>query len=62
MYVNELENGHISVQYVSAHTGHELGPQELKHLPLPKSTKEEVATKMSMEIPAERILEVTLII
>ena len=56
MYVNELKDGQITVKYVSAHTGHDLGPQEVKYLPLPESTKQEVSTKISMGIPPERIL------
>ena len=57
MYVDELESGQISVKYVSAHTSHDLGPQELKHLPLPESTKAEVSSKISLGIPPERILQ-----
>lgn len=56
IYVDELEDGHVSVRYISAHTGHDLGPHELKHLPLPNSTKEEIAMKMSMGVPAQRLL------
>ena len=37
--------------------GHELGPNELKYLQLPKSTKEEVSVKISIGIPLERILQ-----
>ena len=57
MYVDELKNGHIAVKYISAHTGHDLGPHELKHLPLPESTKQEVSMKISLGIPPERILQ-----
>lgn len=57
MYVDEFKDGQIAVRYVSAHTGHELGPDELKHLPLPRSTKEEISVKMSMGVPAERLLK-----
>ena len=57
MYVDELKNGEITVKYISAHTGHDLGPQELKYLPLPESTKEEVSMKISLGIPPERILQ-----
>ena len=59
MYVDELESGQISVKYVSAHTSHDLGlgPQVLKHLPLPESTKAEVSSKISLGIPPERILQ-----
>ena len=46
MDVDELKTGQITIQYISAHIGHELGPQELKYLQLPESTEEEV----SMEI------------
>ena len=57
MYVDELKNGHIAVKYISAHTGHDLGPHDLKHLPLPDSTKQEVSMKISLGIPPERILQ-----
>lgn len=50
-------DGNISVTYISAHTGHDLGPQELKFLPLPQSTKEAVSMKISQGIPTERILK-----
>ena len=56
LYVDEHEDGHVSVKYISAHT-HELGPCELKHLPLPQSTKQEVSMKISLGVPTERILE-----
>lgn len=57
MYVDKLKNDQVRVEYVSAHTGHDLGPQELKYLPLPESTKQEVTMKISMGIPPERILK-----
>ena len=57
MYVDEHMNGRVSVHYVSTHMGHELGPQELKYLLPPESTKEEVSVKISMGIPPERILK-----
>ena len=57
MYVSELKDGQITVKCVSAHTGHDLGPQEVKYLPLPESTKQEVSTKISMGIPPERFLQ-----
>ena len=57
MYVDEIADGRVQVQYIPAHTGHDLGCSELKHLPLPGNTKQEVAVKLSMGIPPERILE-----
>ena len=56
LYVDQYEDGHVGVTYISAHT-HQLGPSELKHLPLPQSTKDEIAMKISHGVPTERILE-----
>lgn len=57
MYVNQFKNGAIAVEYISAHTGHDLGPQEIKHLPLPNSIKKEVSKKISLGITPKRILQ-----
>ena len=57
MYVDQLQSGKVAVRYVSAHIGHELGPQELRYLLLPNSTKEEVSLKMIMGVPAQSILQ-----
>ena len=57
VYVDQLQSGKVGVCYVSAHIGHELSPQELRYLPLPKSTKEEVSLKMIMGVPAQNILQ-----
>ena len=48
--MNELKDGYVTLKYVSAHTGHDLGPQEIKYLPLTGSTKQEVVTKISMVV------------
>ena len=55
MYVNEYDDGHVEVTYITAHTNHELDAAELPHLPLPDSVKKEVAMKVSKGIPPERI-------
>lgn len=57
MYVDEHKDGRVAVKYISAHSHHELGACELKHLPLPQSTKLEVSMKISLGVPTERILE-----
>lgn len=57
MYVDEYFDHHVEVQYITAHTNHQLGAVELPHLPLPKSTREEVALKVSKGISSQRILE-----
>ena len=57
MYVTEFFDLHTEVTYISAHTGHELGSNELQFLPLPESTKQVVSQKICLGIPTERILE-----
>ena len=57
MYVDEFSDNHAEVMYISAHTNHQLGPAELPHWPLPKSTWEEVALKVSKGISTGRILQ-----
>ena len=57
MYVNNFYDGHVEVEYIPAHTGHILSHDEIKHLPLPQTTKEEVATKLSLGINPSRILD-----
>ena len=50
MYVDELADGSVQVQYIPAHTGHDLDCSELKHLPLPENTKQEDAVKLSISL------------
>lgn len=57
MYVDEYHDGHVEVTYITAHSGHDLGTCELPYLPLPISTKENVAMKVSQGIPPERIID-----
>ena len=57
MYVDEYEDGHVEVTYLTAHSGHELGSNQLPYLPLPNSTKETVALKISQGIPPGRIID-----
>ena len=56
MYVDQYQD-RVSVTYISAHTGHELGPSQLPFLPLPKSTKELIAAKLSLGVSSDRIIE-----
>ena len=57
MYVDEFTDLHVEVTYISAHTGHELGTRELPFLPLPVSTKEEVARKICQGVTQQRVLD-----
>ena len=56
MYVDVYNDKHTTVKYIPAHTGHRPGPHEVNFLPLPTSTKEAVACKLSQGIPTIRIL------
>ena len=56
MYVDNFDDGHVEVEYIPAHTGHDLSHNELRHLPLPLNTKEEVVTKLSLGVNTSRIL------
>jgi len=53
MYVNNFEDGHVEVEYISTHTSHNLN---IKYLPLPTSTKEEVAMKLSLGVNPNRTM------
>ena len=57
MHINEFEDGHVEVTYIRGYTGHELGICDLPHLSIPASIRETVAMKISLGIPAERIME-----
>jgi len=59
MYVTKLRSGKINVKYVAAHSNHTLGKEEDAFLPLPASTKEEIAMKLSLGISIERIMDGT---
>ena len=51
MYVENFCDGHVEVEYIPAHTGHTLfHKSELQKLPLPASSKEEVAMKLSLGV------------
>ena len=55
--MTEYLDGTIEVKYISAHSNHDLGTMELPYLPLPKGVKEEIAVKINLGIPPERIME-----
>ena len=55
LYVDKYSD-HVEVQYVSAHTNHELCTSELQYLPLPQSSMDGVALKVSRGIATERIM------
>ena len=52
MYVDELHSGQVTVRYISAHTGHEF--RSTRSSPPQKC---EISMKMSMGVPAERVLQ-----
>ena len=57
MYVTELQSGAVQVMYMSAHSNHETGEKEDAFIPLPTRSKENIAMKISIGTPIERIME-----
>ena len=47
MYANVFDDGHVNVTYVTAHTNHMPGLREVAYLPLPNSTRQEIALKLA---------------
>jgi len=54
-YANHFNDGHVEVEYIPTHTGHDLDHRELNYFPLPDCIKE-VATKLSLGVNPSRIL------
>ena len=54
MYVTKFSSGKMDVKFISAHDPDE---DEAGFVPLPVSTKEEIALKLSVGISIERIME-----
>jgi len=54
IYANHFNDGHVEVEYIPVHTGHDLDC-ELNYLPLLDCIKE-VATKLSLSVNPSRIL------
>ena len=57
MYVDVHGSKHVVVRYIPTLTGHTPSSDELKFLPLPVSTKDEVELKVSQGIPSKRVLQ-----
>ena len=66
MYVDEFRDGHLELKYIPFHTGHVPGPDEVKHLPLPKRGGQKQPLKIACADnqqppstdPAEKTLQV----
>ena len=57
MYVTKFSSGKMEVKFISAHFKHNPNEDEAGFVPLPVSTKEEIAMKLSVGISIERIME-----
>ncbi len=58
MYVTEYKDGKVIVEFISAHSGHDLGVTELPHLyPYQAGQKRKWLVKLSFGIPPKRIME-----
>ena len=52
------QNGSVKVTYIPAHTNHtQAFKDEAKHIPLPISTRNEIAVKLQQGISVNRIME-----
>lgn len=54
MYCTKEPNGNVTVDYIQTHTN---ALSELKHIPLPATTKEQVENKIAMDLPIPRIIK-----
>lgn len=53
--VTVYQSNEFDVDYLPLHTNHELSiSEQAKHIPLPKSTKEEISEKLKAGIPVTR--------
>ena len=57
MYATHASDRSVRVKYVTSHTNHDLSLEQSKFLPLPKDMKDDIAIKLNMGIPIERILD-----
>lgn len=57
MYVDLHVSKRVTVRYIPTHTGHKPAYNELKFLPLPESTKDEVSLKLAQGISSKRVLQ-----
>lgn len=57
MYVTKFSSGKMDVKFISAHSNHDPDEDEAGFVPLPVSTKEEIALKLSVGVSIERIME-----
>ena len=59
IYATQSGNdGRVHVVYISAHTNHSLAIEdEVRNIPLPKTTQREISAKLQQGIPVERIME-----
>ena len=57
MTVTKGREGNVSLKYIRTHTNHTPGIEELKHLPLPQTVREEVRDKYGQNIKLDSILD-----
>lgn len=57
IYVTKFKSGKVEAKYISAHSNHTTGPTKDMFLPLPATTKEEIAMKLSLGISIEQIMD-----
>ncbi|XP_053388439.1 uncharacterized protein LOC128551562 [Mercenaria mercenaria] len=56
MLVNERHDGTVKVKYIHTHT-HSISLKDTRHLRIPNSIRSQIALKLSLGVPSERILQ-----
>ncbi len=57
-----LKTGKVEVVYIKTHTNHQPGLKEVKYVPLPEATRQEVRNKYADGIKLDKIIDGGLII
>ena len=50
-------SGEVEVTYVKTHTNHQPGLKEVKYVPLPEATKQEVRNKYADGVKLDKIID-----
>ena len=57
MATKHKSTGKVVVKYISTHTNHKPGKEEMKHLPLPASVRQEVKDKFAQNVKLDSIID-----
>ena len=52
-----LKTGEVEVMYIKTHTNHQPGLKEVKYVPLPEATRQEVRNKYADGVKLDKIID-----